>query len=84
MRFISQEIIVFELRIRQLSTLLLLPYNHNIKNFNKRCSSALDEIKKDFGYSFDEVDIRKYIKKENIYISSFMNQSEIEKIKKER
>lgn len=81
-RFFKQDIILSELRIRQLSTIILLPYKLNLRNFNTRCNSVIEEINKEFNYSFDEIDIKKAINKKTINIRSFLSQIIIDKIKR--
>ena len=54
-RLKKQKVFISCFRMRQLDTVLYFPVDKNYKNFDKRVSSAMDEIKMTFGQSFQEI-----------------------------
>lgn len=71
MRFKNQEIFLSNFRIRQLDTLLLLPSNKCYKNFSERTINVLDEIKEQWDYSFQKVDLDETIRLKKLTLNIF-------------
>ena len=81
-RFRQQNIFLSNFRIRQLDTIVILPTNKCYKNFPARVASVIEEIKKEWGYSFQAVDIDKALSSKNIKISNMFTRDEIYAIRK--
>ncbi len=56
-RFRAQKIVLSELRIKTLTTWILIPSNNDYDSFDERVDSVMREIKKDFGFSLQHVDV---------------------------
>jgi len=80
-RFLSQNIVMSNFRIRQLDTMIFFPSNGSYKNFKSRVKSAFDELKSEFNANFQKVDIDKSIKSGKINMTSVFSIDEIAAIR---
>lgn len=60
-RFISQRIVISDLRIKTLTTWIVIPSDASYDSFDERVSSVLDEVLKDFGFQHQPVDPRRAV-----------------------
>jgi hypothetical protein len=80
-RFLSQNIVMSNFRIRQLDTMIFFPSNGSYKNFKSRVKSAFDELRSEFNANFQKVDIDKSIKSGKIKMTSVFSIDEIAAIR---
>ncbi len=60
-RFVSQRIVISDLRLKTLTTWIVIPSNANYDGFDCRVASVLDEVRRDLGCQLQPVDVKKAI-----------------------
>lgn len=80
-RFISQEIVMSNFRIRQLDTMVFFPSNGNYKNFDERVKSSFEELRAEFNADFQKINIEKSIEAGKLEIYNLFSVEEIMSIR---
>lgn len=81
-RFREQEVFMSNLRLRQFDTMLFMPVNKGYKNFSARVDSVIKEIKGEWGYQFQEIDVAAALKEKKIVIESVFSKDAIKAIRR--
>lgn len=60
-RFVSQRIVISDLRLKTLTTWILIPSDSNYDSFDSRVDSVLNEVRRDLGFQLQPVDVNEAI-----------------------
>jgi hypothetical protein len=80
-RFRSQRIVLSNFRIRQLDTILMIPSDGDYKDFDKRVSSAIEEMRSSFNADYQLVDMDSVLSDKKLTITSLLKVSDIDELK---